>query len=504
MAKRNRIQTSKGNGLVNESSHKTVNSLTRMFDSKSGDPVEPPRATPSHKPLPPTPLKHKSNPPTQSSSPFAKRPSQNDKSQSNHHPPTPPTKPSKSHSIEAQPEIDESKDRLPLIPPASPKHNDRKKALCASTSNPDMPSEDRTKYSPPSRIRGLANRFRHRKGEDSSKATKNDVKAKSPKTHKRGAAGPATSVSNKAQLFVRRSSEETLAASCFPALPHGKPRGRMGSDDEKPSRSKKALIPVKVLQGEEPSAVNSWENPLPRPKHSPPLSRTAEYDEVAAGPWETADQSHHKKAKSFDQSVSLGCEYENVTIRIPESSDKNGISESNSVQIKGTIEPSPQHIPRAYKNVNISSSSNSVVSGPSNHRTPVPTTAAPPPPEYADVGLKSTLFQSQTGGEYEEVRFMAKPPSKASTEDGGYISDDDTLFGKEGPPGLQAVIYANFGPDEGNKLMSLEELERHVSSKGVDGLAEEYLKIKNEPLNGSYATSRYVRWWLCVCVLFTT
>ena len=177
-------------------------------------------------------------------------------------------------------------------------------------------------------------------------------------------------------------------------------------------------------------------------------------------------------------------EYKNVVPQNLESADKNGQDTIPTIQPKAVIAPSPQ----LYQNVSIPSS-NSHVSGPSNHRAPpVPTIAPPEPPVYQEVGQKLNLVPTQ-GGAYEEVSFKPRPVCKIS--DDGYISDDDTLFGKDGPPGVQAVIYANFGPDEGNQLMTLEELERHIDSKGRNGLAEEYLRIKNEPLNGRYTVCRY-------------
>lgn len=60
------------------------------------------------------------------------------------------------------------------------------------------------------------------------------------------------------------------------------------------------------------------------------------------------------------------------------------------------------------------------------------------------------------------------------------MDDDDTLFGKEGPPGMkrEEVIYENFGPDDGNKYMTVEEMERHIRKKDKKGLSAEYLRIK--------------------------
>ena len=106
---------------------------------------------------------------------------------------------------------------------------------------------------------------------------------------------------------------------------------------------------------------------------------------------------------------------------------------------------------------------------------------------------------------YENVEFSPLPPqtskrSKDSTQspcppsDEHVSDDDDVLFGKEGPPGMNRgeVIYENFGPDAGNKHMSISELEKHILKHDKKGLSAEYLKIKNEPLCGSYKASRSV------------
>ncbi len=466
MAKRNRIFRPETKGSVNESSLKTVDSLTRMFDSKPAHSVtESPSVTSSHKPLPPTPLKPKFN----------------------SSPPTPPVKPSKSLSSEANKE--EHKRISPLIPPPSPKVNGgHKKPLCASLSHPDMlnKAETSNKQSPPAKKRGFGNFFRRNKETEteSNNAPKRYVKGKSPKVDTKTTAAP--SVSNTRKFFSSKSSDEAFTTSWSPSGQQKQPRGRMDSDDDKSSRTKKLLIPVKMLKGEDQSIGSSRGLPVPPPQHSPPnSSNMAEHEDVSVTSLETTGDSSRTQTRSSDHTTTptSGCEYENVTIRGQTSNDKNRSSKTNS---NGSVDPSPQHNPREYQNVILLSNSSDPV--PTNHRHPVPTTAAPTPPVYSEVGPKSTPLPAQ-GAEYEEVRFTSKPISKASSED-GYISDDDTLFGKEGPPGLQAVIYANFGPDEGNKLMNVEELEKHISSKGINGLAEEYIKIKNEPLSGRYTVCR--------------
>ncbi|XP_064391171.1 uncharacterized protein LOC135339007 isoform X3 [Halichondria panicea] len=459
MAKRNLIVRSSAAAV---DSSRTVNSLTRMFETN--DTTEPQRPTPSHKPLPPTPLKQKA------SSPFTKKSSYHGKP-SNGHPPTPPVKPFKAHSIETPSEKqtdDVSKGRAALKPPS----NGNRKPLCASTSHPDVLSDERTEQSPTSKRKGISARFFKNRSKDAESK----------------AFVASTSVSS--NVFKKRVSDEVLTASCSPSI-HQNSRGRTGSDGDKPNRGRKALIPVQLSKGGESPSLDQGQTSLLPPQHlvpsKPPAnnSSSAEYEEVACRPWEAMlpPESPHKKTRSFDRSMQS--EYKNVVpqnLRISESADKNG-QDTILVQPSGIIAPSPQ----LYQNVSIPSS-NSHVPGPSNHRAPpVPTIAPPEPPVYQEVGQKLNLVPTQ-GGAYEEVSFKPRPVCKIS--DDGYISDDDTLFGKDGPPGVQAVIYANFGPDEGNQLMTLEELERHIDSKGRNGLAEEYLRIKNEPLSGRYTVCR--------------
>jgi hypothetical protein len=54
----------------------------------------------------------------------------------------------------------------------------------------------------------------------------------------------------------------------------------------------------------------------------------------------------------------------------------------------------------------------------------------------------------------------------------------------------EEVIYENFGPDDGNRPMTVAEMERHINKKDKKGLSAEYLRIKNEPLSGSYKACR--------------
>ena len=70
------------------------------------------------------------------------------------------------------------------------------------------------------------------------------------------------------------------------------------------------------------------------------------------------------------------------------------------------------------------------------------------------------------------------------------MEDDDTLFGKEGPPGMMEMIYENFGPDKGNRAMTIEELADHVEKLGKKGLSTEYYRVRNEPITGLHKACR--------------
>ena len=111
--------------------------------------------------------------------------------------------------------------------------------------------------------------------------------------------------------------------------------------------------------------------------------------------------------------------------------------------------------------------------------------------EYANVEIMSEPVAS---GEYANVEIMSEPVTGYANIDivNGSDSDEegDLLFANEAPGPAEEVIYENFGPDEGNRFMTLEELERHISSKGKKGLQIEYLKVKNEPLRTCYTACK--------------
>ena len=111
--------------------------------------------------------------------------------------------------------------------------------------------------------------------------------------------------------------------------------------------------------------------------------------------------------------------------------------------------------------------------------------------EYANVEIMS---EPVAVGEYANIEIMSEPVTGYVNIDivSGSDSDEeeDLLFANEAPGPTEEVIYENFGPDEGNRFMTLEEMERHISSKGKKGLQIEYLKVKNEPLRTCYTACK--------------
>ena len=108
---------------------------------------------------------------------------------------------------------------------------------------------------------------------------------------------------------------------------------------------------------------------------------------------------------------------------------------------------------------------------------------------------------------YENVKFL-----KSSDRLGGrrlekslsVEEDDDTLFGEEGPPGMQENIYENFGPDKGNRQMNLKDMAAHVEKLGKNGLATEYCRIRNEPISGPHTACRLAGGQLTVYLITCT
>ena len=94
---------------------------------------------------------------------------------------------------------------------------------------------------------------------------------------------------------------------------------------------------------------------------------------------------------------------------------------------------------------------------------------------------------------YENVEIGKSPVKGNKVKNEKMVTveeDDDMLFGKEGPPGLQETIYENFGPDKGNRLMTIEELAAHVENLGKNGLSTEYYRVRNDPITGAHTACR--------------
>lgn len=478
MAKRNQINRAPAaNGFSTDPPQSNVTSLTQMFNSKStanesSSVPEPHRSTSSHKPLPHPPTSQKQKP-LQNSSPLTKRPSYRSRPQTNGHPPTPPVKPviGKSDSGEAD---DSNKHRVPLMPPGSPKQQ-----LRATKSHPEI-SDDKNNHPPTEETKTHKSFI--------SKITKFNMRTK-PKTS--GADTKANDIVK--QNLMGNKSNEPLASN----LP-GRSRLRAGSDGENQERVK-SRVPFKFLAKNKATDVHTPEvrqrpllppqpvaSRLPVATSTPPTN--SEYEIVG---WECNDSEISSPQKTSHDSGHRPQAYQNVAIgtqnlRIPESPNMND-HDTIPIQTKASIGTvSTQHVPSQYENVSMGPPT-SLVPGPTNYRAPMPTTPAPPPPIYAVVGPKVTRVQTHSS-QYDEVEFIPKPSKQF---DEGCVSDDETLFGEGGPPGLQkGPVYANFGPDEGDRLMSIDELEQHINNKGLNGLAEEYLKIKNEPLSSPYVACR--------------
>ena len=195
---------------------------------------------------------------------------------------------------------------------------------------------------------------------------------------------------------------------------------------------------------------------------------------------------------STNQSADVidGGEYENVVVKpLPDASSGRGHQQAP-----------PHQQPTSYENVFIKPS-------PKAQLGHAPLRPRPYQPPSSRLVKRSSSLDNYENVDFSPLSLQlsqhhgpAPPPSTAaplprpSHSEERVLDDDDTLFGKEGPPGLkrEEVIYENFGPDDGNKYMSVEQMETHISKKEKKGLSAEYLRIKNEPLCGSYKACRSV------------
>ena len=85
------------------------------------------------------------------------------------------------------------------------------------------------------------------------------------------------------------------------------------------------------------------------------------------------------------------------------------------------------------------------------------------------------------------------PPPPLGRAKAKESDDSDEESAWSGDENIADVVYENCGPDEYDRLMTVEELESHIVARGSGGLGTEYLKLRNDRLSGSYRTCR------CVC-----
>lgn len=259
------------------------------------------------------------------------------------------------------------------------------------------------------------------------------------------------------------------------------------SKQDSPNRVKKPLIPVKLLaetkenfrEKRSKDNSNNTDGHSSRHTHITMATTTAVKGERVSPrvpPPHMHTQQIHEVSPYASLSVAMptsnqssayyeeGSEYENVDIG----------------PLDGHGQQQAAHTPTDYENVVMKPSSKHHA-----HQRPRPTPQHQPSKPvtsdcYENVEFSPLPSQSLAGK-------VPRPPSDEHVSD-----DDDVLFGKEGPPGMKRdeVIYENFGPDAGNKHMTVDELERHIKKKEKKGLSAEYLKIKNEPLCGEYKACR--------------
>lgn len=78
----------------------------------------------------------------------------------------------------------------------------------------------------------------------------------------------------------------------------------------------------------------------------------------------------------------------------------------------------------------------------------------------------------------------------AKAQESGDDSDEESAW--SGDENVADVVYENCGPDEYDRLMTVEELEGHIAARGNEGMGTEYLKLRNDRLSGAYRACRYV------------
>ena len=153
-----------------------------------------------------------------------------------------------------------------------------------------------------------------------------------------------------------------------------------------------------------------------------------------------------------------------------------------------TIKPSREEQKRHKRSNSDSKTVKLAVADNYENLTFEPQSQAPARPTVAPATSAPPQAAPQRRANYENVEVMTPAGLMTYTTDDG-SDDEDTLFGGK-PPGMEEVIYENFGPDPGNRQMTIDELAKHVECKGKKGLSTEYYKIRNEPLRASYMTCK--------------
>ena len=454
------------------------------------------------RPPPPSPhTKPKPVPPTKSSkpSPFKSRSRENSNTSQ---PPAVLKKPHGNGDVSQRSEG--SKPRVPMLPRTKP------------TASPSQQNK-------PAPVTSFPNRL-------GSPTRSGGIKGHSVGESSGGGGGIASRIRN---LQMRSTSEDWHGSTREVSLSSwgghtGDERTRSGSagsqsssspnhsNQASPNRTKKPLIPVRLLPSEEQrerererdrereqrekererknttndghtsrqTVAMAKGSPRVPPPHTPHNPHTHAQQQHIHNVSPYASLSIATASTNHNADVIDGGEYENVDIQpIPDGCGH---------------QQAPPHHPTSYENVAIKPSPRAR-HGPAHQR------AHPHQHQPSKPAHRQSSFES-----YENVDFSPVPPQSSqrpgpapstpapvphpSPSEEHVMDDDDTLFGKEGPPGMkrEEVIYENFGPDAGNKHMTVDEMERHVTKKDKKGLSAEYLKIKNEPLCGNYKACRYV------------
>ena len=263
-----------------------------------------------------------------------------------------------------------------------------------------------------------------------------------------------------------------------------KERERRGKEGASSDRQTRGSISAGVTKGERERV-----SPRVPPPHNPHSHTHSQQHVHDVSPYASLSVATTSANHSADVTDGAGGEYENVEIQ-PMSDATGG---------RGHQQAPPPH-PTSYENVSIKPS-------PKAQRCHA---HQRPHPHQQQSSTSKLVHRSSVGDNYENVEFSPLPlqssqrhapapsipapvPHPSPSEE-HVMDDDDTLFGKEGPPGMkrEEVIYENFGPDDGNKPMTVDEMERHINKKDKKGLSAEYLRIKNEPLCGNYKACRSV------------